>query len=180
MNAPSMNATKFNPAAETFYVGFGETELGSVLIAKSDKGVAAILLGNDQPHLRHELTQSFPDVRMVEDAVQMADMVRQVTAFIDAPQHGLNLPLDMRGSDLERAVWQALCAIPCGETRTYGALARTLTVPATAQEVGAACVANVLAVAIPCHRVVKADGSISGYRWGVRRKRRLINMEGVA
>jgi len=107
------------------------------------------------------------------------ETVAQVVAFVDAPQHCLSLPLDMRGSDLELAVWEALRAIPSGETRTYGGLAKTLTIPATAQEVGAACAANVLAVAVPCHRVVKADGSISGYRWGVSRKRRLINMEGV-
>jgi AraC family transcriptional regulator of adaptative response/methylated-DNA-[protein]-cysteine methyltransferase len=89
------------------------------------------------------------------------------------------LPLDLRGSPLEVAIWKALQAIPAGETRTYGAIARNLSITATAQDVGAACAANRIAVAVPCHRVVKSDGSISGYRWGVQRKRRLINMEGV-
>ena len=90
------------------------------------------------------------------------------------------MTLDLRGSRMEIAVWQALRAIPAGETRTYGVIAQSLPIAATAQEVGAACAANRIAVAVPCHRVVKSDGSISGYRWGVQRKRRLINMEGVA
>ena len=106
-------------------------------------------------------------------------MTAKVVAFLDAPHKGLELPLDIRGNALEQAVWQALRAVPSGETITYGQIAKALPSPATAQEVGAACAANVLAVAIPCHRVVKADGSISGYRWGVQRKRKLINREAV-
>ena len=101
-------------------------------------------------------------------------------AFLDAPHQGLDLPLDIRGSAQEQAVWQALRNVPAGQTITYGQIAKSLPLPATAQDVGAACAANVLAVAIPCHRVVKADGSISGYRWGVHRKRKLINREAVA
>jgi AraC family transcriptional regulator, regulatory protein of adaptative response / methylated-DNA-[protein]-cysteine methyltransferase len=100
--------------------------------------------------------------------------------LVETPSRHLDLTLDIRGNEQERAVWDALCAIPAGETRTYGAIAKSLRVPATAQEVGAACAANRIAVAIPCHRVVKADGSLSGYRWGVHRKRRLINREDVA
>jgi AraC family transcriptional regulator, regulatory protein of adaptative response / methylated-DNA-[protein]-cysteine methyltransferase len=100
--------------------------------------------------------------------------------LVDAPQLGTDLTLDLRGSLLELAVWKALQSIPSGETRTYGAIARDLPITATAQDVGAACAANRVAVAVPCHRVVKSDGSISGYRWGVQRKRRLINMEGMA
>lgn len=104
----------------------------------------------------------------------------KVVAFLDAPSKGLDLTLDIRGSTLERAVWQALRAVNVGETVTYGQIAKALPVPATPQEVGAACAANVLAVAIPCHRVIKADGSISGYRWGVGRKRKLLNREALA
>jgi AraC family transcriptional regulator of adaptative response/methylated-DNA-[protein]-cysteine methyltransferase len=96
------------------------------------------------------------------------------------PRTPLDAALDIRGSDAERAVWSALRAIPAGETRTYGQIAKTLPMPVTALEVGAACSANVLAVAIPCHRVIKADGSLSGYRWGVGRKRRLLQMEAAA
>ena len=101
-------------------------------------------------------------------------------AAINAPGTECDVPLDMHGSAVEMAVWQALRRIPAGETRSYGQIAETLPVTATAQEVGAACAANVLAVVVPCHRVVKADGSISGYRWGVSRKRRLLAMERAA
>jgi AraC family transcriptional regulator of adaptative response/methylated-DNA-[protein]-cysteine methyltransferase len=175
-----VNATTLNPAGETFLVGFGETGMGSVLVAIGPRGVTAILLGDDKNRLRRELASAFPAVGVVEDADRTAAAVAKVAAFVDAPHTSLDLALDMRGSALELAVWRALQEIPSGETRTYGGLAKSLSIPATAQEVGAACAANVLAVAVPCHRVVKADGSISGYRWGVPRKRRLINLEGVA
>lgn len=175
-----MNTLNANSTGETFVVGFGTTNLGSVLVAKSDEGLTAILLGDDKRRLRRELTDAFPAVRFIEDAPAMADTVAEVATFIDAPQTRLELPLDLRGSPVELAIWSALRQIPSGETRTYGGVAKSLPVAATAQDVGAACAANVLAVAVPCHRVVKADGSISGYRWGVPRKRRLINMEGVA
>ncbi len=175
-----MDAIHFHPSPESFLVGFGETGLGQVLVATSAKGVAAILMGDDPASLRRDLARAFPGVRLDEDAGSVADAVARVVALIDAPHRHLDLPLDLRGSELELAVWGALRDIPSGETRTYGGLAKSLDVPATAQEVGAACAANVVAVAVPCHRVVKADGSISGYRWGVSRKRRLINMEGVA
>ena len=103
--------------------------------------------------------------------------MQTVVAFLEAPQDGLNLPLDIRGSALQRAVWNALRDVPAGRTTTYGEVATALLLSASAQEVGAACAANVLAVAIPCHRVVKADGAIGGYRWGMQRKRKLIQRE---
>ncbi|MBV9681530.1 MAG: methylated-DNA--[protein]-cysteine S-methyltransferase [Solirubrobacterales bacterium] len=174
-----MDAMTHDPANETLCFGYGETMLGLVLIALSGRGVAAILLGNEPASLRRELAAAYPGVRLIEDDDRLAGTVAKIVAFIESPGLGLDLPLDMRGSELELAVWEALRDIPPGETRTYGALAKALAVSATAQEVGAACAANKLAVAVPCHRVVKADGSISGYRWGVQRKRRLINMEGV-
>ena len=175
-----MNATNLNPIDDRFRIGFGVTGLGTVLVAKSSRGVAAILLGDNKDRLRRELADAFPLVDMAEDAEGMETVVAEVEALVDAPQSGFVPDLDLRGSPIELAVWNALREIPSGQTRTYGGLAKTLAIPATAQEVGAACAANVLAVAIPCHRVVKADGSISGYRWGVQRKRRLINIEGVA
>ena len=167
-------------AIETITYGFGETKLGDILVAASDAGLAAILIGDDRDRLRREIGETLPVAALVEDQAALADRIAAVERLVDSPNSALDLPLDLRGSDLERAVWSALTRIPSGETTTYGALARSLPVAATAQEVGAACAANRLAVAIPCHRVVKADGSISGYRWGVQRKRRLINMEGVA
>jgi AraC family transcriptional regulator, regulatory protein of adaptative response / methylated-DNA-[protein]-cysteine methyltransferase len=168
-----------NTAAETLRFGFGQTELGLALVALSGRGVAAILLGEDRAKLRRELDGRFGGTRPVEDEAGLAETIAKVAALVANPRVGLDLPLDLRGSELELAVWEALRAIPSGQTRTYGALAKGLPVPAAAQEVGAACAANVLAVAVPCHRVLKADGSISGYRWGVRRKRKLIGMEAV-
>ena len=175
-----MDAMTHDPANETLCFSYGETRLGLVLVASSNRGVAAILLGDEPAALRRDLAAAHPGVRLIEDDDRLAGTVAKVVAFIDLPGRELDLPLDLRGSELELAVWEALRGIPLGETRTYGALAKALAVPATAQEIGAACAANRLAVAVPCHRVVKADGSISGYRWGVQRKRRLINMEGVA
>jgi AraC family transcriptional regulator of adaptative response/methylated-DNA-[protein]-cysteine methyltransferase len=171
--------TMTTAAGEAFRFGFGETPLGLALVAESRKGVAAILLGDDRAKLHLELRRSFPDVQLIESD-GMGDIIARVTKFVAAPQTTPDLPLDLHGTEQQLAVWEALQTIPAGETRSYGELAKSLSVPATAQEVGAACAANVLAVAVPCHRVVKADGSISGYRWGVARKRRLINMEAAA
>ena len=169
-----------DPANETLCFSYGETKLGLVLVASSGRGVAAILLGDEPLALQCELAAVYPGIRLIKDNDRLAGMVAKVVDLIESPGRELDLPLDLRGSELELAVWGALRGIPSGETRTYGALAKALAVPATAQEVGTACAANKLAVAVPCHRVVKADGSISGYRWGVQRKRRLLNMEGVA
>jgi AraC family transcriptional regulator, regulatory protein of adaptative response / methylated-DNA-[protein]-cysteine methyltransferase len=167
-------------ACETLHFAVGNSKLGAVIAAASDKGVAAILIADDADRAVRELHSAFPDVTLVEDRSVAGAAVEAATRLVDAPQRGFDLPLDLRGSELELAVWQALRAIPAGETRSYGALAQALPLPATAQEVGAACAANRVAVAVPCHRVVKADGGISGYRWGVARKRQLIDMERAA
>jgi AraC family transcriptional regulator of adaptative response/methylated-DNA-[protein]-cysteine methyltransferase len=167
-------------AADDIRFAFTTFSLGSVLVAASDKGIAAILMGDDHHALTRELTSAFPHARLAADEAGLEDMTAKIVAFLEAPHKGLDLPLDIRGRALDQAVWQALRSVPSGETITYGQIAKALPMPATAQEVGAACAANVLAVAIPCHRVVKADGSISGYRWGVQRKRKLINREAVA
>jgi AraC family transcriptional regulator, regulatory protein of adaptative response / methylated-DNA-[protein]-cysteine methyltransferase len=177
-----MNAI-FNPAtAKTEELRFacGDSWLGATLVAMSANGVAAILIGDDPAKLRRELAAAFPQADLVDDGQGLTDIVRALSDFLEAPGRGLDLPLDIRGDALQQAVWTALRATPAGQTITYGQIAKSLPMPATAQEVGAACAANVLAVAIPCHRVVKADGSISGYRWGVARKKRLINREALA
>ncbi|GLQ55456.1 methylated-DNA--[protein]-cysteine S-methyltransferase [Devosia nitrariae] len=166
-------------AAEEIRFAFATFSLGTVLVAASDTGVAAILMGDGRPALTRELTSAFPDARAVVDETGLEHTTAKVVDFLEAPHRGLDLLLDIRGNGLEQAVWQALRDIPSGETITYGQIAKALPLPATAQEVGAACAANVLAVAIPCHRVVKADGSLSGYRWGVQRKRKLINREAL-
>lgn len=176
-----MDMRTTDTTTQTLRFGLGETTLGAVLVAESPRGVAAILLGDDQERLKRDLRAAFPsNARFVDDQAGLTETLAKAVALVDAPHLGTDLTLDLRGSPLELAVWAALRTIPPGETRTYGAIARTLPTPATAQEVGAACAANRVAIAVPCHRVVKADGSISGYRWGVQRKRRLINMEGVA
>ena len=167
-------------AGEEIRFTFGKFSLGMVLVAATDKGIAAILLGDSRDELHRELVYAFPEAHLVADETGLTGTAAKIVAFLDAPHRGLDLPLDIRGSVQEQAVWQALRNIPAGQTITYGQIAKSLPLPATAQDVGAACAANVLAVAIPCHRVIKADGSISGYRWGVQRKRKLINLEAVA
>ncbi len=157
-----------------------ETRLGTVLAAVNDKGLAAVLLGDSAIRVRHELARSFANAEPREDAAALAETLAKVVRAVDVPGAGLDLALDLRGSDVEIAVWRALREIPPGETRSYGQVAKTLPMTATAQDVSAACAANVMAVIVPCHRVVKADGSISGYRWGVPRKRRLLQMERAA
>ena len=165
---------------ETLRFGYNDTALGTILVAESLRGVVALLIGHDREKLLRDLKDFFPEAALVLDPTSLAQTIVKAASLVDAPQFGTDLTLDLRGSPVEVAVWKALQAIPSGETRTYGAIARDLPVTATAQDVGAACAANHIAVAVPCHRIVKSDGSISGYRWGVERKRRLINMEGVA
>jgi AraC family transcriptional regulator of adaptative response/methylated-DNA-[protein]-cysteine methyltransferase len=167
-------------ALETLRFGYGDAALGIVAVAESAQGIVALFIGDDCPQLRRDLETAFPFAEFVLDQTGLAPTIAKAVALVDVPHRGTDLMLDLRGTLLEIAVWQALRAIPAGETRSYGAIAQGLPTAATAQDVGAACAANRVAVAVPCHRVVKADGSIAGYRWGVRRKRRLINVEGVA
>ena len=176
MTTQTFDATE--PEALRF--GYGDTTLGTIVVAESMHGVVAIFIGDDRAKLLRDLKDALPDAEFVPDQTGLAQTIAKAAALVDTPHLGTDLVLDLRGSPLEVAVWQALQAIPSGETRSYGAIARDLPLAATAQDVGAACAANRIAVAVPCHRVVKSDGSISGYRWGVQRKRRLINMEGAA
>ena len=164
---------------ETLRFGYGDTALGTIVVAESTRGVVALFIGDDRAKLLRDMKDAFPEAAFVLDQTGLAQTVAKAVALVDAPHLGTDLMLDLRGSPVEVAVWKALQAIPAGETRTYGAIAQSLPMTATAQDVGAACAANRIAVAVPCHRVVKSDGSISGYRWGVQRKRHLINMEGV-
>ena len=166
--------------SESLRFGYGDTALGTIVVAESMRGVAALFIGDERAQLLHDLRDAFPEAEFVLDQTGLAQTIAKATAVVDAPHLGTDLTLDLRGSPVEVAVWNALRAIPAGETRTYGTIAQSLPIMATAQEVGAACAANRIAVVVPCHRVVKSDGSISGYRWGVQRKGHLINMEGVA
>jgi AraC family transcriptional regulator, regulatory protein of adaptative response / methylated-DNA-[protein]-cysteine methyltransferase len=176
MPAQTLDANK----PETLRFGYGNTSLGTIVLAESMRGVVALFIGDDRGKLLRDLEDAFPQAKFVLDQAGLTQTVARAAALVDAPHLGTDLTFELRGSPVEVAVWKALQAIPPGETRTYSAIARDLSITATAQDVGAACAANRIAVAVPCHRVVKSDGSIAGYRWGVHRKRRLINMEGVA
>jgi len=167
-------------ASETLRFGYDGTALATIVVAESAHGVVALFIGDDRARLLRDLKDAFPDAEFALDQTALASTIATAVALVEAPNVGTDMTLDLRGTPLEVAVWKALQTIPPGQTRTYGAIARSLPIAATAQDVGAACAANRIAVAVPCHRVVKSDGSISGYRWGTQRKRRLINIEGVA
>ena len=151
--------------------------LGAILVASSDKGVCAILLGDDPEVLLRDLQDRFPqaDLRGAEPDYEAT--VAKVIGLVEAPALGLDLPLDVRGTAFQQRVWQALREIPAGSTVSYAELARRIGVPTGARAVAGACAANALAVAIPCHRVVRHDGALSGYRWGVERKQQLLERE---
>lgn len=152
--------------------------LGNVIVAASRRGIAAIELGDDPETLEAGLAARFPKARLIGGDAAFADLVARVVAFIEAPAAGLDLPLDVRGTAFQEQVWRALRAIPAGRTATYTEIATSIGAPRAVRAVAQACAANPTAVAIPCHRVVRADGSLSGYRWGVERKRALLAREG--
>jgi AraC family transcriptional regulator of adaptative response/methylated-DNA-[protein]-cysteine methyltransferase len=151
--------------------------LGAVLVAASDRGVCAILLGDDASGLVSDLQDRFPKALLSGGDAAFERLVAQVVAFVEAPSTGLDLPLDIRGTAFQRRVWQALREIPLGATTSYAEIAQRIGRPQSARAVGQAIAANPLAVVIPCHRVVRTDGSLSGYRWGVERKNKLLRCE---
>ena len=155
----------------------GECDLGSILVAQSDKGICAILLGDDPEALVRDLQDRFRRATLIGGDAEFEALVARVVGFIEAPRIGLDLPLDVRGTAFQHRVWQALSAIPAGSTASYTEIARRIGAPLAVRAVAAACAANALAVAIPCHRVVRTDGALSGYRWGVERKRALLARE---
>ncbi len=155
----------------------GEASLGSVLVAATDKGVCAILLGDDPHALVRDLQDRFPRAEFKGGDPAFERMVAEVVGLVEAPGQRLDLPLDIRGTAFQQRVWAALQAIPAGKTATYTEIARAIGQPKAVRAVAQACGANPLAIAIPCHRVVRADGDLSGYRWGVERKRKLIDRE---
>jgi AraC family transcriptional regulator, regulatory protein of adaptative response / methylated-DNA-[protein]-cysteine methyltransferase len=164
-------------ANEEIKFAVGQTSLGAILVASSKKGVAAILLGDDPDELVRNLQDRFPRAHLVGADRDYEALVARVVGFVEAPRIGLDLPLDVRGTAFQRRVWQALQEIPVGATVSYTEIARRIGAPRAARAVAGACAANHLAVAIPCHRVVRNDGSLSGYAWGVERKRDLLDRE---
>ncbi|MBO0752286.1 MAG: bifunctional DNA-binding transcriptional regulator/O6-methylguanine-DNA methyltransferase Ada [Bradyrhizobiaceae bacterium] len=155
----------------------GECSLGAILVALSGKGICAISLGNDPEVLVRELEDRFPNARLIGGDHDFEQLVARVVGFVDEPRIGLDLPLDLRGSAFQERVWQALREVPAGETVSYAEIARRIGEPTAVRAVAQACAANKIAVAIPCHRVVRKDGALSGYRWGIERKRTLLEKE---
>jgi AraC family transcriptional regulator of adaptative response/methylated-DNA-[protein]-cysteine methyltransferase len=155
----------------------GECSLGSILVAQSERGVCAILIGDDPDELARDLQDRFPHARLIGGDAEFEQLIAKVVGFVEAPRLGLDLPLDVRGTAFQQRVWQALREIPAGETVSYTKLAERIGRPKSVRAVAQACAANALAVAIPCHRVVRNDGGLSGYRWGVERKRALLERE---
>jgi len=151
--------------------------LGAILVAQSLQGVCAILLGDDPEALVRDLQARFPRAQLIGGDAAFERVMSMVVGFVEEPQHGLSLPLDIRGTAFQQRVWQALQQIPLGSTATYREIANRIGRPASVRAVGQACGANPLAVAIPCHRVVRQDGGLAGYRWGVERKRDLLDRE---
>lgn len=163
--------------AATIRFAVGRCSLGEILVAASDRGICAISLGDDAEALVHELQDRFPRADLIGGDGDFETLVAQVVGFVDHPNAGWALPLDIRGTAFQQRVWQALREIPAGTTLSYAELAQRLGMPRAVRAVASACAANTLAVAIPCHRVVRTDGGLSGYRWGIERKRALIQRE---
>jgi AraC family transcriptional regulator of adaptative response/methylated-DNA-[protein]-cysteine methyltransferase len=155
----------------------GECSLGSILVAATEKGVCAIELGDDPEALVRSFQDRFHNAELVGDDHEFAQLVAKVVGLIEAPGNGVDLPLDIRGTAFQQRVWDAISAIPSGATATYTELAKRIGAPKAVRAVAQACASNAIAIAIPCHRVVRSDGSISGYRWGVARKRALLERE---
>ena len=164
-------------ASQDIRFAIGQCSLGAILVAQSDRGICAILLGDDSNALLRELQDRFAQARLIGGDSAFEALVAQVVAFVEAPGLGLNLPLDVRGTAFQQRVWRVLQAIPAGQTASYAEVAQRIGSPKAVRAVAQACAANGLAVAIPCHRVVKSDGALSGYRWGVERKRALLARE---
>lgn len=173
-----MNTTiPANVDSEAIRFAIGPCSLGLILAAASENGLCAILFGDAQGQLVRDLQDRFPHARLIEGGEDAKRMLALVVGFIEKPAQGLDLPLDARGTPFQQRVWSALREVPAGATASYGEIAKRIGRPKEAKEVAEACGMNPVAVAIPCHRIVKADGSISGYRWGVRRKRALLARE---
>jgi AraC family transcriptional regulator of adaptative response/methylated-DNA-[protein]-cysteine methyltransferase len=177
-----MTPTNFRAGGANTEIQFaiGECSLGSILVAQSRRGVCAILLGDDPETLLRDLQDRFPRATLIGGDRKFEQLVAKVVGFVEKPALGLHLPLDIRGTAFQQRVWQALRKIPAGSTRSYTEIANKIGAPKSVRAVAQACAANALAVAIPCHRVVRNDGGLSGYRWGVERKRELLAREAKA
>lgn len=155
----------------------GECSLGSILVAASERGICAILLGDDPEALTRDLQRRFSRANLIGGDASFERVVSKVVGIVEAPARGIDLPLDIRGTAFQQRVWQALLKIPAGSTVTYTEIAKRIDARSAVRAVAQACGANPIAVAIPCHRVVRIGGALSGYRWGIERKRALLDRE---
>jgi AraC family transcriptional regulator, regulatory protein of adaptative response / methylated-DNA-[protein]-cysteine methyltransferase len=170
------------PATATEVIQFGirQSSLRWILVASSAEGICAVLLGDDPKVLTADLRRRFPQAELIAGDAAFERLTTKVIHTVEAPPSKLDFPMDLRGTAFERRVWQALCEIPAGSTATYHEIARKIGTSTNAQDVAEACSANSLAVIVPCHRVIRSDGTLAGYRWGIKRKRALLEKEQVA
>jgi AraC family transcriptional regulator of adaptative response/methylated-DNA-[protein]-cysteine methyltransferase len=175
----STNSKKVNgdDGAETIRFAVGECPLGLVLMAASEKGVCALFMGDEAELLVEDLRVRFPDAQFIESERDLEPVMAKVTRLFEMPGIDLDLPLDARGTDFQQKVWRALRQIPAGSTTSYTEIAKRIGLPKAVRAVAQACAANPVALVIPCHRVVRSDGGLSGFRWGVERKRALLERE---
>jgi len=159
---------------------FADCPFGRLLVGATDKGVCFIGFAEPDAALMGDLRRRFPRAGVTTDDPALADTVRTVVAFLDEPQQALDLPLDLRGTAFQQRVWRALCGIPAGETRTYAQLAAMAGNPKAIRAVARSCATNPVSLAVPCHRVIGSDGELTGYRWGVQRKKALLERERLA
>nr|WP_321267742.1 bifunctional DNA-binding transcriptional regulator/O6-methylguanine-DNA methyltransferase Ada [Alcaligenes faecalis] len=155
----------------------GQCSLGAILVAQSQRGICAILLGEDPEQLVRDLQDQFPKAELIGSDGDFEQLIAQVVGFIETPSIGLHLPLDVQGTAFQERVWRALCEIPPGTTVSYTEIAERIGAPKAVRAVAQACANNHIAVAIPCHRVVRRNGDLAGYRWGIDRKRELLRRE---
>jgi AraC family transcriptional regulator of adaptative response/methylated-DNA-[protein]-cysteine methyltransferase len=177
-----MKPRQYRDAGANTHIHFavGECSLGAILVAQSAVGVCAILLGEDPQTLIQDFQEQFRNATLIGADPDFEQVVARVVGFVELPSMGLDLPLDLRGTAFQQRVWNALKSIPPGSTASYAEIAQRIGAPTSFRAVAQACGANRLAVAIPCHRVVRSDGNLSGYRWGVERKRQLLEREAGA
>ncbi len=171
---------KAGTLAEVIFYGIGECALGQVLVARSGKGVCAILLGDNREKLRADLAKRFPAAMLVSDKAFIQEELSKVIRFVGDPSERLDFQLDMRGTPTQRRVWRRLRSIAAGKTMTYLEIAKSFGEPRAVRVIANACAANSIALAIPCHRVIRSNGGLAGYRWGIKRKRELLRREAAA
>lgn len=161
----------------TIHYSISESPLGQLLVAATGKGLCSVRLGDDQQALKDELFTEFSSAEIAEDCSQLSDWVKLIVKHLGGKAPHLDLPLDVRATAFQKQVWQALQAIPYGETRSYADVAESLGRPSAVRAVASACAKNPVALVVPCHRVIRSDGSMGGYRWGLERKKRLLEQE---